>query len=553
MKNMLFLILLFITLGISAQENALEKGLNSINEKMIKAQLEFLASDWTMGRETTTAGAYLASDYIASIFTYTGLEPGGDFEWTDVSWAERRAGKKSEKYRTYFQNFPLIQNCPGENHRLKIIKPGKLSEECLEFEFETDFDFNQTALPGLSFEAPMVFVGYGFVDEEENFNDYRGLDVEGKVLIRLNGYPGMGDSNSVAYKKFSNKPGMSYYRMYQEKNKEALKRGAIAVIEIPYYGKVPSSWVKTESERFNLPYYEGDTKLGSMYDCSLSLMEDTLTKDLLRIEVSKRLFNYLLEGSSLDLEKYREEAASRLRSASSNIPGLRISFSAETNTELLNARNVLGVIEGKRKNEIIVIGAHYDHLGKYDGYIWNGADDNASGTVGVMSLARAMMASGVQPEKTLVFACWTGEEKGLLGSRYFVENPYGDTLEHIILNLNFDMISRNATNDTAGNQCYMSYSDNKPVLKEIAEKSLEELDTDLEYQFWPSAGGRGGSDHAPFSMKGIPFCFYITGMHEDYHQPTDHTDKVNYAKMTRIVRSAYLSLWELANTDWNRD
>jgi Zn-dependent M28 family amino/carboxypeptidase len=193
---------------------------------------------------------------------------------------------------------------------------------------------------------------------------------------------------------------------------------------------------------------------------------------------------------------------------------------------------------------LIVLGAHYDHLGMHDGYIWNGADDNASGTVGVMTIAKAFMSTGIKPEKTIVFAAWTGEEMGLLGSSYFVQNPI-KPLENILININFDMISRDSKSDTLKNKCSMGYLKNYTFLEELTDQNNESYGLGLDLRYWKSEGGRGGSDHAPFSEKGIPFCFFIAGFTTDYHQPTDEVEKVNFDKMSKIIKLGFLNTWEL--------
>lgn len=549
MKKTVCLSLLLVFAHILfAQDESRTKGLNAIRKDVIKAQLEFLASDWTEGRETATPGAYMAADYIASLYQIYGLQPGGDHEWTDVSREERREGKRPEKYRSYFQNFKLIKADESTDNLLGIKTADKDRSHTTYFDYQTDYSFYGSSTTGLAFEADVVFVGYGYVNGENNYDDYRGVDVEGKIILRLPGYPGFDDTTSKAYQTFTPEEGYRsyWYKMRREKDKIAREKAVLAVIDIPY-GDIPDSWAKNYPFRYNLPYYEGDVRQKTTYDYSLHLPEDTLKTNVHDITVSKRLYHKLIEGEDLDIEAYKKRAADKLKPGAMELKGKRIVFNTRPQTQIVQARNVIGVIEGKKSDEIIVVGAHYDHLGKSDGYIWNGADDNASGTVAVMTMARAMMESGIQPEKTIVFACWTGEEKGLLGSRYFVENPYGDTIEHIILNMNYDMISRDPYGDTLGVKGYMSYFEDFPILKELTEKHIEEFDLNLDFNLRPSAGGRGGSDHAPFSMKGIPFSFVITGMHEDYHRPTDHVSKVNYDKMLDVIKLGYLNLWELAN------
>lgn len=222
-----------------------------------------------------------------------------------------------------------------------------------------------------------------------------------------------------------------------------------------------------------------------------------------------------------------------------------------------NMQNVLGYIPGKNTNEVVIIGAHYDHLGvrsngTTNDSIYNGADDNASGTSAVLQIAKAFIASGEKPERTIIFALWDGEEKGLLGSLYFVDEhmkyipvPF---IEPIPVKgyINLDMIGRNKDeNATTHVDAYIT--ENKPVFREWIESGIEEYNLDLSPEYKSSRQMPGGSDHMPFDMKGIPYIFYITDLHEDYHRVSDHADKINYDKATTITKMAFLNLWNMAN------
>ena len=208
----------------------------------------------------------------------------------------------------------------------------------------------------------------------------------------------------------------------------------------------------------------------------------------------------------------------------------------------------MGYIEGKNKDEYIVVGGHYDHLGKWDGWIWNGADDNASGTVGVMTIAKAFMATGKKPEKSIVLAAWTGEEKGLWGSKYFVQEAQKNNL-NVLLNLNYDMIARNTEKDSLKNQASMVYTKAYSGIEELTIQNLDTYQINLDLNYRPAERPGGGSDHAPFAQAGIPVFYFMAAMHPDYHQPSDELDKVNWEKMTNIIRIGFLDSWELANSN----
>jgi Zn-dependent M28 family amino/carboxypeptidase len=280
----------------------------------------------------------------------------------------------------------------------------------------------------------------------------------------------------------------------------------------------------------------------------MSLPGNELGTNTIQLNVSERVINELLKGTGVDLDAFQEEVKNTLKPDSRVLPGKKLRVKTTVDSRLIRARNVVGVLPGKDTSEIIVIGGHYDHLGIHDGWIWNGADDNASGTVGVMTIAKACMATGEKPEKTIVFCAWTGEEKGLLGSRYFSENPFDGA--KIIFNLNYDMISRDNVNDSLKNKCTLNYTKAYAVLKELTEKNIEEYELDLDVSYRPADRPRGGSDHSSFSRTDIPIMYFEAGFPPEYHQPDDHVDLVNWNKMVNIIRAGYLTVWDLANSEW---
>lgn len=214
----------------------------------------------------------------------------------------------------------------------------------------------------------------------------------------------------------------------------------------------------------------------------------------------------------------------------------------------LELRNVLGYIEGKNKNEYVVMGAHYDHLGMdevLDGdKIYNGADDNASGVSAVLQIAKAFLASGEKPECTIIFALWDGEELGLLGSEYFMQTcPFAPDIKGYV---NFDMIGRNNDEQKPKYVVYF-YTEAHPQFGEWLKSDIKTYGLGLEpnYRAWDKP--IGGSDNASFAKRDVPVIWYHTDGHPDYHQPSDHADKINWDKLVEITKAAYLNLWNLAN------
>ena len=214
----------------------------------------------------------------------------------------------------------------------------------------------------------------------------------------------------------------------------------------------------------------------------------------------------------------------------------------------LSMRNVLGMIPGKNTKEYVIVGAHFDHLGidpVLDGdQIYNGADDNASGVSAVLQIARAFLASGQQPERNVIFAFWDGEEKGLLGSKYFVQTcPF---LSQIKGYLNFDMIGRNNKPQQPKQVVYF-YTAAHPVFGDWLKEDIRKYGLQLEpdYRAWKNP--IGGSDNGSFAKVGIPIIWYHTDGHPDYHQPSDHADQLNWDKIVEITKASFLNMWKMAN------
>lgn len=214
----------------------------------------------------------------------------------------------------------------------------------------------------------------------------------------------------------------------------------------------------------------------------------------------------------------------------------------------LTMRNVLGMIPGKNTKEYVIVGAHFDHLGidpVLDGdQIYNGADDNASGVSAVLQIARAFLAGGQQPERNVIFAFWDGEEKGLLGSKYFVQTcPF---LSQIKGYLNFDMIGRNNKPQQPKQVVYF-YTAAHPVFGDWLKEDIRKYGLQLEpdYRAWENP--IGGSDNGSFAKAGIPIIWYHTDGHPDYHQPSDHADRLNWDKIVEITKASFLNMWKMAN------
>jgi hypothetical protein len=543
------LLTISLTSGVLAQENPKEKGLEAITKDAVQGQLQFLASDWTQGRATGTPGEYIASDYIASIFKIYGLQPGGDMDYKGISRREILEWKRPEKYRTYFQNIDFVEYSDGGNNEFSLSSgPGSMTHF---FNHKTDYQV-RTSDVGIEVDAPVVFTGYGYVNKEHGYDDFKGVDVKNKIIICLAGYPGYSDTMSNAYKAFTIKDDSEPWRQRGRKDRFAKEKGALAIIEVDPSSDPTEGWAANLPLRYNTRMYEGDKAPSAFYDADMDIPGDTISDDLTTIYISKRVLTELLKGTGIDITKFADEVKNSMKPASKDIPGKKVHLKTTVNSRIIKARNVIGIIPGKDTTKYVVIGGHYDHLGTYNGIIWNGADDNASGTVGMMTIAKAFMASGIKPEKNIVFCAWTGEEKGLLGSKYFVSHlPVPP--ENVSMYLNYDMISRDDADDSLGVKCMFMYTEGYKSFEDNTKMYNENYNIGLDITFRASSRPGGGSDHTPFARKQIPIIYYMAGFPDEYHQADDHVRLVNFDKMVKIIKLGYLNVWDAVNGEVKKE
>lgn len=536
-------VLLAVPVVAGAQESAKNIGFNSINPQAIQAQLEFLASDWTEGRETGTRGEYMASDYIASMFKSMGLKPGGDQRMVIRSRSTRAGTSSTVQPRSYFQNISFVETTPGGVQECwLIIREGNSSTE-YQLQYQTDFSINPGSY-SIDIEAPIVFVGYGIVDKKLGVDDYKKKDISGKIVLRMAGFPGWRDPASPAYSRFAGAGNPPQYDA--AKDRIASEKGALAVIEIRNGSTGFTPAVTNVPFRYNTETYEGDVPFNTQPRRRLSL-PGTGTVSIPRVSLSDRALNSMLTQLRLDPVAFENGEASGkpVQDVTSGIVMLRIKSTVES--RIVQGRNVIGILEGEDQDNCIVLGAHYDHIGKINGFIYNGADDNASGTVGIMTIANAFATSGIKPKNTIIFCAWTAEEKGLLGSRYYVSKA---ETQKIRCYMNYDMISRTAPDDTTGRKCDFNYSSGLPIFRQMTEEHIKNYGLNLDMAYQTSVRPSGGSDFTSFSTAGIPIFLIHGKFTPDYHQFTDHADKAVLPYMTDIIRLGYLNIYELANLKW---
>ena len=521
----------FVTISLNwAQLAPVEKGLQAITQDAIKAQLGFLASDWTEGRMAGEKGESLSSDYIASMLQLYGVKPGGDY-----LRSRNRTNNLLSNERSFFQNFLLMKTFPGEEQIFMVNTNEGKTTKTTSFTYNADFIL-RTSYPGVEIEAPVVFAGYGFKNDKLKFNDFSKLDIKGKFLLKISGTPAFAQKLLTPSELSASE---------RELEIIAREKGAVGIIEFnpnsTVVGAPPRKDFNNLSPAENYPRPEG-------FNARYSIPGIKNSDNLVRIVISVKTANEILKGTGNIIEEYLKKADTNTSYTFSQMDEKLVYLKSTLITSLISVRNVIGIIEGTNPEQAIVLGAHYDHMGMNSGYIWNGADDNGSGTVGVMTLARAIMETGIKPEKTIIIALWTAEEEGLLGSRYWIQNPTCP-LKNIRLNVNYDMISRYITDDEP-NKVTMTYTNTNPGFKDITTTNLNKYGIDLVIDYQPSADPPGGTDHRSFVAVGIPIMRFKPGHREEYHTPMDELKTIDWDIMEKIIRISFLNVWELANTNW---
>ncbi|MCX7926268.1 MAG: M28 family peptidase [Fimbriimonadales bacterium] len=477
----------------------------------LRAHLEFLASDELEGRDTPSRGLDLAGMYIVSHLQRWGVKPAGE-------------------NGTYYQ--PL-------NYRVDTVNTGESRIQIGGRSFEYGVGFVARPI-ALNASAPMVYVGYGWSNPQKGIDPYAGLDVRGAVLIVQAGYP-----KEVVELGFDAAAQAGW--LSPEQNAE--QKGALAILRID-----PTDMGRIE-------------RIARMWSQRRGVEGLQTQSNIPLIVASQPLLEAIFAGEKLS-------AAELIQRAESGEPappfalsaGKRIAINLSVQTQKEIARSVIGVIEGSDptlKNEYVSLGAHLDHVGvarSGEDRIFNGADDNGSGSVALLEIAEAF-ATGPRPKRSVLLLWYAGEEKGLLGSRLFVERPTVP-LQNIIVNLNMDMVGRSKQpGDTNPRNRYLSGPNEIYVIgPNVASPDLGKIlntvnDQYLKLTLNPMYDSLNHpeqlyfrSDHYSFVSKGIPAIFFFSGLHEDYHQVSDSVDKIDFEKMARVARTVFGLAWELADS-----
>lgn len=501
LKKRILVVFIFPSFLFAQQKDSIaERYSKIISADHMSKNLHVLASDEYEGRETGQKGQKMAAEYIANQFKTIGILPYKD--------------------NTYYQEFPLNLILPSSaaiNIKGKILQANK------------DF-YNY---PGLSEQKISVdnilFLGYGI--EEENYNDYLNIDVKEKAVMIMSGEPYSQDSVSLISGKKTPSLWSTYYKLKPEKARE---KGVLVLLIIvdDLEKDVANNKHRLEAPTLKLNFGK---------------------KEMPIIYISKAMAKTILKKQSL--EKIKETISSN-----------KNPFGVKEKTELvidikntiqkISSENVLGFIEGTDlKEEVVVLTAHYDHLGKDGNIVFNGADDDGSGTVAVINMAEAFAQAkkeGYGVRRSMLFMTVAGEEKGLLGSAYYTENPVYP-LKNTVCDLNIDMIGRvDEKHANNPNYIYLIGSDKLSSqlhsISESANKTYSNIELDYTYNDEKDKNRfYYRSDHYNFAKNGIPVIFYFNGVHADYHKETDEVQKIDFNKMEKITRLVFFTAWEVAN------
>jgi len=554
----------------------MKPGFDSITARDLMILLNHISHDLMEGRETGTRGYRLAAEYAASMMDLWNVRPavapppprgGGAFFRPGGGGSPRPAGK------TFLQEFPLREITSSSS---AMSVESRLGNTVRVRPFAPQIDFTLRSSKSETVTAPVVFAGYGITEKSIGYDDFKNLDVRGKAVLILSEAPGKDDPNSPFQKKeLKDKyfPPADFARRMRggfDKTAEIAKRGPAAILVVQNSIEDTETWM-SQASPLSVP---DDRPIIERRRRRLILPGDPAVNpwEASRvIGVTRETADIILESSGRTIDELRSRIETMGRPCSMSLPGTTLTVENTVETSIVRAMNVVGFVEGsdpELKNEVVIVGAHLDHLGFWENYIYNGADDNGSGSAGVLSIARAMALNPKKPKRSVVFALWAGEENGLLGSRHYVRHPIFP-LEKTAVYFNLDMISRPYDQATLARMARMfAFPSGQDLMKKIrparflpvffaAGKGLDEIlrradqyvGLDLFLGEQKESGRRmmGGSDHAPFAQAAIPWAFAMTATTADYHQPSDSADKASGTLMESVSRLIYAAAYLAAD------
>lgn len=462
---------------------------DSITKTELSKHVYHLASDELEGRRAGTEGALKAAQYIAHEFIAYGLLPHPD---TD----------SISDWQDYLQPFEFGAGVEmGEDNKLSLT----IADERMDFEVGKDFQ----TLPFSSADSvtgEIIFAGFGISAKEENYDDYDGVSLEGKIVLIFQGSPDIQDPHGI----------LNRFATPRYKTIAAREAGAKGLIIISQPGDEEPQLMRLGTDR------------------------NPATSGLPVINITTQIADKLLENSGYTSSSLYNKLLESRSPNSFNLYNIQANIQTDLYTVTAVCNNVISFLPGnhpEKKSEVVVIGAHYDHLGRggqgsmapNEEAIHYGADDNASGTAGLLELAQKFAANSTKLDRSMLFIAFGAEELGLIGSNYYIENPYIPN-EQTTAMINLDMIG-----NLRNQELIIFGVGSSPVWESL----IESVPQHENFEIRTNPDGLGPSDHASFYRKNIPVLFFHTGLHGDYHRPSDTADKINYEGLEQIADYVY--------------
>ncbi len=517
-----FLVALIYTQTINAQDQkVIERYAASITAQDASRHLTILAADWMEGRETGERGQKMAAAYLADQFKSFGLKP---------------VIKEGDNY-SYYQKFDLEK---------RAWKDVSISIDTAKKKFLVDFFLTGDFDIPVEEKSELVFVGFGI--DAPTYSDYKftngkfHTNIKGKTVVLFSGEPFKDSISAVTKTKFTS----VWANDWRKKASTAKELGAKNVIVI--VGNVDNDF----KNRLNqLKTHLAQPTLGFTHK------QRSSSAIFVSVSTAAQMFG----KTSDELIKLRDDRSKVIVSGKAykeNSKPLVFTLKVEVEKTKISTENVLGLIEGTdKKDEIVVLTAHYDHIGKEGDKIYFGADDDGSGTTALIELAEAFsMAAreGFRPRRSILIMPVTAEEKGLMGSEYYTDKPVFP-LSKTVADLNIDMIGRlDSAHLEDPNYVYIIGSNRLSTelhsISETANQQSVNIKLDYRYNSFDDPNRfYFRSDHYNFAKNNIPVIFYFNGVHADYHKPTDSVDKINFDKLTKITKLVFYTAWDLANRE----
>ena len=520
--------------GVAAQNRA--PHIESITQDDLRADLFFLAGDAMRGRLTDTEENRAAADYLRSRFERMGLKPAGP-------------------NASYFQNYNLMTATMGDGNALDVVNGDAAVRH---FRPGQEF-FPQRFSASGHVTAPVVFVGFGISAPHLQYDDYNG-DVKGKIVLALDHEPGERDANSMFDGVVTSEPSTAWRKALAAQDK-----GAAAILFVSDVHNHPASANFDAAARNVWP-----EKPPRILTYTLAAWADRIR--IPAAQISPALAASLASRTVQSFDELARSAETARGFTPVPLPGAaRIELRTAVDRHIVPDRNVLATLEGsdaRLRTEWVIVSAHFDHNGADAAQVFNGADDNGSGTVALLEIAEAYALAakdGIRPKRSVLFAAWNSEERGLLGAWAFTEQPSAP-LPAIAAVLNMDMIGRNEeipvggggrfaglevqTAESNSNALNLMAFSKVPDITAAVEKANAGIGLELKKRYDNNSSNLvRRSDQWPFLQRGVPAMGFITGLHPDYHTQYDRPEKINYVKMEKIARLVHQTSWDIANAE----